>query len=79
AAIFDAGVDFTIWTVGVYIIQDNKKFNWRTLKQMINIPLIAIVVGLLSAAFSIQPPKIIIDVADSLAAFAVPLAMFYIG
>lgn len=79
AAVFDAGVDFTIWTVGVYIIQQNKRFSWQTLKGMINIPLIAIVVGLIVAILGLQSPDIIIDTVDSLSSFAVPLAMFYIG
>lgn len=79
AAIFDAGVDFTIWTVGILIIQKNKSFNVQTLKGMINIPLLAIIIGLAIAFFKMPVPEIAIDLADSLAAFAVPLAMFYIG
>ncbi|HLQ83203.1 MAG TPA: AEC family transporter [Pseudogracilibacillus sp.] len=79
AAIFDAGVDFTIWTFGVFIIQNNKSFNLQTLKGMINIPLIAIIMGLIVAALKIPIHQMIIDLSDSLAAFAVPLAMFYIG
>jgi len=79
AAIFDAGVDFTIWTLGVFIIQRNKTFNLQTLKGMINIPLLAIIIGLSIAFLNISVPEIVIDLSDSLAAFAVPLAMFYIG
>lgn len=79
AAIFDAGVDFTIWTVGVYLLQEEKKFNLRLLKGIINIPLVAIVLGLVIAAIGIKMPLIIIDLTDMLAAFAVPLAMFFIG
>lgn len=79
AAIFDAGVDFTIWTVGVYLLQEEKKFNLKLLKGIINIPLVAIVLGLVIAAIGIKMPLIIIDLTDMLAAFAVPLAMFFIG
>ncbi|HLR75939.1 MAG TPA: AEC family transporter [Virgibacillus sp.] len=79
AAIFDAGVDFTIWTVGVFLLQENKKVNFNTLKSMINVPMIAIAIGLTSAYIGFRPPSIVIDLTDHLAALAVPLAMFYIG
>lgn len=79
AAIFDAGVDFTIWTVGVLLLQKDKKIRFSTFKAMINVPMIAIVVGLTSAYFNVKPPTIFINLFDYLAALAVPLAMFYIG
>lgn len=79
AAIFDAGVDFTIWTVGVFLLQKDKKIRLSTLKAMVNVPIIAIVVGLTAAYFNVKPPAIFINLFDYLAALAVPLAMFYIG
>lgn len=79
AAIFDAGVDVTIWTVGVLMLQKNRKFAFQTMKSMINIPTAAIVIGLLVAFFNIKPPEIIVGLTDRLAALAAPLAMFYIG
>lgn len=79
AAIFDAGVDVTIWTVGVLMLQQNRKFAIQTLKSMVNIPTAAIVVGLLIAYFNLHPPGIIVDLTGRLAALAAPLAMFYIG
>lgn len=79
AAIFDAGVDFTIWTVGVYLLQTKKRFSLGKLKGMINIPLMAIIIGLLVAITGIHVPVLISEMTSSLAAFAVPLAMFYIG
>ncbi|MEK3936361.1 AEC family transporter [Sporosarcina sp. FSL W7-1349] len=79
AAIFDAGVDLTIWTVGVIMLQKNRKFAFQTLKSMINIPIAAIVIGLVAAYFHVKPPSTIILVTDQLAALAAPLAMFYIG
>lgn len=79
AAIFDAGVDVTIWTVGVVMLQKNRKFALHTLKSMINIPTAAIVIGLLAAYFNVKPPEVFIGLSDRLAALAAPLAMFYIG
>lgn len=79
AAIFDAGVDFTIWTVAVMLLQRGKQSGVSTLKAMINLPIIAIVVGLLLSYFHLRPPELFIDLFDRLAAIAAPLAMFYIG
>ncbi|MFJ7936701.1 AEC family transporter [Sporosarcina sp. NPDC096371] len=79
AAIFDAGVDFTIWTVGVLMLQKKRSFGIQTFKSMINIPIIAIVVGLTVSYFHYSPPSIMISLVDQLAALAAPLAMFYIG
>ncbi|MBY0221614.1 AEC family transporter [Sporosarcina aquimarina] len=79
AAVFDAGVDFTIWTVGVYLMQNERKISWALLKNMINIPLIAIVLGIVVALTGVRIPSLFMNVTTSLAAFAIPLAMFYIG
>lgn len=79
AAIFDAGVDFTIWTVGVFVLQKNVKFGIETIKSIINIPIVAIIAGLAFSYFHYRPPAILINLIDQLAALAAPLAMFYIG
>lgn len=79
AAIFDAGVDFTIWTVGVLILQKNNRVTFGTLKSMLNIPTAAIVVGLAIAYFHVKIPSLAIQLTDQLANLAAPLAMFYIG
>jgi len=79
AAIFDAGVDLVIWTVGVMLLQKTVKFSFSTLKSMINIPTIAIVSGLFFAFINYRPPGIFITLTNQLAALASPLAMFYIG
>ncbi|MBI0580525.1 AEC family transporter [Neobacillus cucumis] len=79
AAIFDAGVDFTIWTVGVIMLQKNRKFALQTLKSMINMPTAAIVVGLVVAYFNVKPPAFFVHLSEQLAGLATPLAMFYIG
>lgn len=79
AAIFDAGVDLVIWTVGVMILQKTYTFSFSTLKSMINIPTIAIVAGLLFAFINFRPPELFVSLTNQLAALASPLAMFYIG
>ncbi|RXT04173.1 AEC family transporter [Ammoniphilus sp. CFH 90114] len=79
AAVFDAGLDFTIWTVGVIMLQKHQRFSFSSLKSMVNIPMIAIVVGLFIAYLNVQPPQIFITLTENLAHLASPLAMIYIG
>lgn len=79
AAIFDAGVDFTIWTVAAFLLQEKRSFHPSMLRQMINVPIIAIVFGLTAAFFQVKPPQVFINLFDSLAGLAAPLAMFYVG
>ena len=79
AAIFDAGVDVTIWTIGVLMLQKDKSYKINTFKAMLNVPIIAAVLGLTMSYFQYKPPGLVIDLVDQLAAIAAPLAMFYIG
>lgn len=79
AAIFDAGVDFTIWTLAVFMLQKQKSFSFSTLKAMVNIPLVAIIVGMILSYFHFRPSTLFINLVDQLAALAAPMAMFYIG
>lgn len=79
AAMFDAGVDFTIWTVGALLLQKDRQIGLGMLRTMINPPIIAIIIGVAMALFQYRPPLLINDLFDRLAAIAAPLAMFYIG
>lgn len=79
AAIFDAGVDFTIWTVGALLLQKNPRIGFGMLRTMINPPIIAILVGMAMVLIGYHPPFLLKDLIDRLAAIAAPLAMFYIG
>ncbi|WP_342352021.1 AEC family transporter [Neobacillus soli] len=79
AAIFDAGVDITLWTIGIFILQETRLSRTKALKTMINIPNLAIVLGLTITYFQLTPPPIVVDLTDRIAALASPMAMFYIG
>ncbi|MFY0542575.1 AEC family transporter [Brevibacillus sp. H7] len=79
AAVFDAGLDFTIWTVGVMMLQDKWAFSLKGLKAMVNIPMIAIVSGLVVAALGLTPPDAVKHLTGTLAKIASPLAMMYVG
>jgi predicted permease len=79
AAVFDAGLDFTIWTVGVMLLQERKAFSFSGLRSLINIPMMAIGVGLTIAIIGYNPPGIVKELTGTLAKLASPLAMIYIG
>ncbi|WP_134686039.1 AEC family transporter [Brevibacillus migulae] len=79
AAVFDAGLDFTIWTVGVMLLQEKRKLTLGGLKELVNIPMFAIAGGLFVAVLGLEPPDIVKQLTGSLAKLASPLAMMYIG
>ena len=61
------------------MLQKNAGFSLRSLKAMINIPIMAIVVGLTLGYFHFQPPQLLLTLTGNLANLASPLAMIYIG
>lgn len=80
AAIFDAGLDLVLFTVGVYILQSGKSLSFRQMiKSFINVPLIAVIIGLSSAMIGFTPPEFLKQLTGHLAGLAAPLAMLYIG
>ncbi|RNB60058.1 AEC family transporter [Brevibacillus gelatini] len=79
AAIFDAGVDVVLWTVGVMMLQEKGSFSLKGLKTLVNIPMLAIVFGLGSALVGFAPPEPVKQLFGTLAKLASPLAMMYIG
>lgn len=79
AAIFDAGVDVVLWTVAVMMLQEKGAFSLKGLKTIINIPMIAIVIGLGSAMIGFAPPEPVKQLFGTLSKLASPLAMMYIG
>lgn len=80
AAVFDAGMDTCLWTLGVMLLQEKRQFTLAGLKSLVNIPMIAIVLGLVLAALGLTPPAAPIkQLTATLAAIASPMAMIYIG
>ncbi|MBS7838508.1 AEC family transporter [Wohlfahrtiimonas chitiniclastica] len=79
AAIFDAGLDFVIWTLCIYLLQHDKGFRLRNLAAMINIPLLAIVIGLTLGALQFEAHDGLKQLTKALAGLASPIGMIYIG
>ncbi|WP_257348997.1 AEC family transporter [Pseudalkalibacillus decolorationis] len=79
AAAFDTGVGIILFTVAIALLQENYQFSLASLKQLINPPVISIVIALVVIIAEIQPPEIIQQLNGMLANLATPLGMLYIG
>ncbi|MDE5412538.1 AEC family transporter [Alkalihalobacterium chitinilyticum] len=79
AAIFDAGLDIVLFSVVIYMLQSEKRFQFSQLKALINIPLLAIIIGLTAVITGVEPPQFLRQLTSMLSALAAPLAMLYIG
>ncbi|WP_078430279.1 AEC family transporter [Alkalihalobacterium alkalinitrilicum] len=79
AAIFDAGLDIVLFSVVIYMLQSEKRFQFRQLKALLNVPLLAIILGLTAVITGVEPPQFIKQLTSMLAGLAAPLAMLYIG
>ncbi|MBM7572304.1 putative permease [Aquibacillus albus] len=79
AAIFDAALDLIIFSVVIYMLQSNGRFQMKHLKALINPPLLAITFGLIAASTGIEAPNIVKQLTEMLSSIAGPLAMLYIG
>jgi predicted permease len=79
AAVFDSGVDFVTFSLVIMLIQQGNGFSLRQFKSLINIPFIAITLGILIAITGFEPPLVIKKLASYLSSLATPLAMIYIG
>ncbi|WP_100397981.1 AEC family transporter [Bacillus sp. FJAT-44742] len=78
AAIYDAGTMFTVFTIGIMLLQRGR-FSISTFKSMLNMPLITLVVSLSIATFGYGIFPFIFELSAMLSSLAAPLAMIYIG
>lgn len=61
------------------LLQEKQEFHIKNLRTLLNIPMIAIVVGLAIATLGIHPPEVAKLLTGNLANLASPMAMLYIG
>ncbi|RBW70746.1 AEC family transporter [Bacillus taeanensis] len=79
AAAFDTGLGIILFTVAIALLQENYQFSLASLKQIMNPPIISIVIALFIIITEIKPPEIIQQLNGMLANLATPLGMLYIG
>lgn len=79
AVIFDMGIGVSLWTISVMVLQNQVSLTPRTLKPLLNAPLIAIIVGVSCFFLELKMHDSIIQLLQRLGAIAAPLALIYIG
>jgi len=79
AAIFDAGIDIVFFTIVVFMLQSGARFDIRQFKSLLNLPVLAIVVGLSIAFIGYEPPAFVKQLTGMLSGLVTPLAMLYTG
>ena len=80
AAVFDFGITFMIFTLGLFVLLGGKGDGiLGSLKNLINPPIIACIVGLIFALANIPIPSLAMTGINMLTAMTPPLAMLFIG
>lgn len=79
ASLSNIPFNLLLYTVGVMFLQKGEKDSKFSIKNVINVPIVATLVAVVIFAFEIPMPKIVDDVADTLSAATVPLSMMCVG
>lgn len=79
ASLSNIPFNLLLYTVGIMFLQKEDKGAKFSIKNVINVPIVATLVAVVIFAFEIPMPKIIDDVADTLSAATVPLSMMCVG
>ncbi len=79
AVVFDVGTGISMWTFSTIVLQKRLTWDWKTMKRVINLPLIAFAVGLTFHFLHIEIPAYLLQQMNNLGLLAPPLAMMYIG
>lgn len=77
AAIYNLPFNFLVFTLGIYILQNNMKK--ISLKSFINPGFISVIIGFIFYFFSISLPSIILDPMTMIGDLTTPLSMVFIG
>jgi len=79
AAMYALGHNVLFWTLGVWLMQDHTRrasLDWR---QVFNINILAIILGLILALLHFQLPPLIYKPLDSMGQATIPLALILVG
>lgn len=79
AVVFDVGTGISMWTFSAIVLQKKLSLDWKTIKKIINLPLIAFAIGLTLHFLHIELPSYFLQQTKNLGLLASPLAMMYIG
>lgn len=80
AAVFDFGMTFLVFSIGLFFILGNKSRNiLEAFRNLINPPIIAFFLGLIFAINNISIPSLVMSGIEMLGAMTSPLAMIFVG
>ncbi|WP_258359484.1 AEC family transporter [Moorella sulfitireducens] len=79
AAMFALGHNILFWTLGVWLMQDHREAAGPDWRSILNINVLAIILGLFLAIFHIQLPPLIFRPLDGLGQATIPLALLLVG
>lgn len=79
AAVFDFGTAFTMMTLGMAVVQKERESLLSSLKLLVSTPMIAMVIGFMSAIVQFRPGAFVTDFVATLSGVSLPLSMIYIG
>jgi len=81
AIVFDLGMAVVIWTLGVWMINENIKIDRvsQNLKGLISPPLLSIIGGILFVYSNIALPGVLLESTELIGGITIPLAMLFIG
>jgi predicted permease len=83
AAIYNLSFNVLTWTLGVYIMSRHesslKPSLWDRLKNVMNMNLLAVILGFTCFLFSIEIPELFMDTFTSVGLTTTPLSMMFIG
>lgn len=79
ASLSNIPFNLLLYTVGIMFLQKGEKNYKFSIKNVINVPIIATLAAVVIFIFEIPMPKIVDDVADTLSAATVPLSMMCVG
>ncbi|SDK05371.1 AEC family transporter [Natronincola ferrireducens] len=80
AVCFDFGMNIILWSIGINILQNtNKLFTIKTIKNLGNPFILAIIAGILINILEIEVPNAFLTFIESLGNIASPIAMIFIG
>jgi hypothetical protein len=77
--LYDLGHTPLFWTLGIWVLSDDKSFDVKGLKQILNPSFISIVLSFMVASLRIHVPEVIMKSAYMIGSIAIPMALLFIG
>lgn len=77
--LYDLGHTTLFWTLGVWVLSNEKSFDIKGLKKLINPPVLSLILSLMIVLSGLKIPDFILKSSQMIGNITVPLAMMFIG